>query len=63
MLVLELVVIFSYPVVTYLFALSPFQFVVYVFVFFIPAQLILLIISFVIILRIIRQPEPKEDEI
>ena len=61
-ILLELVVIFSYPIVTNLFALSPFQFVVYVFAFYLPAQLALAIILFVTYLRFARQPEPNASE-
>ena len=61
-IVLHIVVILSYPVITNLVVLSPFQFVIYILVFYIPIQLILVIISFAIIARVNRQPESKENK-
>ena len=61
-IVLHIAVIFSYPVVMNLVVLSPFQFAIYICVFYIPIQLILVIISLAIITRANRQPESKENE-
>lgn len=60
--VLHITVILSYPVVTSLVVLSPIQFFIYIVMFYIPVQIILLIISSAIVARVNRQPEPKEDE-
>jgi len=60
--VLNVAVFLSHIVVMNLGVLSPFQFFVYIFVFYIPIQLILVIISFAIIARVNRQPESKENE-
>jgi len=60
--VLNVAVFLSHIVVMNLGVLSPFQFFVYIFVFYIPIQIILVIISFAIIARVNRQPEPKENE-
>ena len=61
-IVLHIAVIFSYPIIMNLVVLSPFQSVIYICVFYIPIQLILVIISFAIIARVNRQPESKENE-
>ena len=61
-IVLHIAVIFSYPILMNLVVLSPFQSVIYICVFYIPIQLILVIISFAIIARVNRQPESKENE-
>lgn len=61
-IVLHIAVIFSYPVVMNLVVLSPFQSVIYICVFYIPIQLILVIISFAIIARVNKQPESKENK-
>lgn len=60
--VLNVAVFLSHIVVMNLGVLSPFQFFVYIFVFYIPIQIILVIISFAIIARVNRQPESKENE-
>ena len=61
-IVLHIAVILSYPIITNLIVLSPFQFFIYIFLFYLPIESILVIISFVIIRRVNRQPESKEDE-
>ncbi len=61
-IVLHIAVIFSYPILMNLVVLSPFQSVIYICVFYIPIQLILVIISFAIIARVNRQPESNENE-
>jgi len=60
---LHIAVILSYPVVTSLVVLSPFQFFIYIFVFYIPVQIILVVISSTIFARVNRQPELEENEI
>jgi hypothetical protein len=58
--VLLFITLISYPIVTNLIALSPFQLFIFIFVFHIPSELILLIISTVIMWRIHKQPVPEE---
>ena len=60
--VLIFVRLISYQVVTNLVVLSPFQLFIYIFVFYIPTGIILLIILTVILWRIHRQPRIMESE-
>ncbi len=61
MIVIDMIVIFSYPVITYLDALSSFQLFVYIFAFFIPIQFILVILTLAIFARVNRQPDQMQD--
>lgn len=60
--VLLFVHLISYPVVTNLVILSPFQFVIFIFVFYIPTGIILEIIMIAILWRIYRTPKVNESE-
>lgn len=62
-IILHIGVILSYPVITNLVVLSPFQLFIYIVMFYIPIESILVFISFVIIRRVNRQPESKENEV
>ncbi len=59
-LVLFFIHVISYPVVTNLFTLSPFQFVIFVFVYYIPSGIILTTIMFAIQWRVHKQPVPEK---
>jgi hypothetical protein len=59
-IVLMFITLISYPIVTSLIALSPFQLFIFIFVFHFPSELILIIISTVIMWRIHKQPVPEE---
>ena len=61
-IVLYVAHLLSYQVVTNLIVLSPFQFSIYVFVLYIPTNIILGIILITISWRIHRQPKVKENE-
>jgi len=61
-IVLYFVHLMSYYIVTNLVVLSPFQLFIYIFVFYIPTGIVLLIILTVILWRIHRQPKIKERE-
>ena len=52
----------SYPIVTNLIVLSPFQFFIFILVFYIPTGIILVIIMTAILWRIHKQPMIKERE-
>ncbi len=54
--------VISYPVVTNLIVLSPFQFFIFIIVFYIPTGIILLIVMTAILWRIHKQPTIKESE-
>lgn len=62
-IVLMFITLISYPIVTSLIALSPFQLFIFVFVFHFPSELILIIISTVIMWRIHRQPLPEDVDL
>jgi len=60
LVVLLFITLISYPVVTNLIVLSPFQLFIFIFVFHFPSELILLIILTVIYWRIRKQPVPEK---
>ena len=60
LLVLLIITLVSYPVVTNLIALSPFQLFIFIFVFHFPSELILLIILAANVRRIRKQPVPEK---
>ena len=59
-LVLFFIHVISYPVVTNLFTLSPFQFFIFGFMYYIPSGIILATIMFAIWWRILKQPVPEK---
>ena len=59
-LVLFFIHAISYPIVTNLIVLSPLQFFIFVFVFYIPSDVIVVIILSVILWRVRKQPVPRE---
>ncbi|TFG32494.1 hypothetical protein EU528_03120 [Candidatus Thorarchaeota archaeon] len=60
LVVLLFITLISYPIVTNLIVLSPFQLFIFIFVFHLPSELILLIILTVIYWRIHKQPITEE---
>jgi hypothetical protein len=62
-LVLFFIHVISYPVVTNLISLSSFEFFIFVFVFYIPSDVIVVIILSVIMWRIHKQPLPEETSL
>jgi len=58
LVVLLFITLISYPVVTNLIALSPFQLFIFIFVIHLPSELILLIILAAMLRRIRKQPIP-----
>jgi hypothetical protein len=60
LLVLLVIILISYPIITNLFAISPFQLFIFEFVFRLPTELILLIILIVKVGRIRKYPLPEK---
>ena len=60
-IVLFFVHLVSYPVVTNLVVLSPFQFVIFIFVFYLPTGAILEIVLIAILWKIYSQPRSNEN--
>jgi len=60
LLVLLVIILISYPIITNLFAISPFQLFIFEFVFRFPTELILLIILIVKVGRIRKYPLPEK---